>query len=142
MGIFKFDPDKNHVFIRFDLTFALEDTKALDKQLLFAKQILTKKLKDYVDLHGIKIKPHRNSVTTFGIYLRLLDAKADGKKNKECAQIVWPKKTEGLDSSEINDIVKKPMQQARAYANEKYRYLALLSGKPDGKEINLGENIK
>lgn len=129
------------VLIRFDLAAAMVDPRALERQLALARRTLDKRFNDYAALLGHKPSEHRHKVLTFGIYLRLLDALANGKSNVECARILYPERTKGLDSYDVSEYVKHRIQLAREYANERYRYLALLKGKPKGKKgFIIGEN--
>lgn len=127
------------VLIRFDLASAIVDKKALEKQLQLAEKRLRQRLISYASELKITPASHNHKIVTFGIYLRILDLLADKKTDIECAQAIFPKETQGKDSNEVRFHVKNRKTQALSYANIKYRFLALLEGKPKGKEVSLGE---
>ncbi|MBC3919227.1 hypothetical protein H8L32_17175 [Undibacterium sp. CY18W] len=127
------------ILIRFDLNKAITDIKAFDKQLRDAEKILKNRLDKYSEIRGKKPAHFNHSVKTFGIYIRLLDARAAGYKIAQCAQLIEPKKSEGKTTTELRDSVKHRIKQAEEYANYKYMSLPLHSGKPTSKDIYVGE---
>ncbi len=127
------------ILIRFDLNRAMADYKAFEKQLRDAEDRLKKRLDLYSEMRNTKPARINHSVKTFGIYIRLLDARADGNNIAQCAQLIEPKKSEGKTPTELRDSVKHRIKQAEEYANYKYLSLPLHTGKLTSKDIYVGE---
>lgn len=136
--------DGGQVLIRFDLASSLADTQILEKQIRLAEIRLKKRLKSYESKQKREAQVRRHKVGTFGQYLRLLDLRAAGKAQIESGLLVAPKKARRLESKleavgkeDFAPAISKRMNRAIEYANELYRYLAVLKGRPLVKNIPL-----
>lgn len=126
------------VVIRFDLASAINDEKALDKQLRLAEIRLKKHLATYEKRLQMKAAVHKHKALKFGIYIRLLDYMATGKTPLECAKLIFPSKVnEGDTDYFLRQSIKSPISAAKKIANEGYIYLSILRGKPDTKSISV-----
>jgi len=124
------------VLIRFDLASAIDDKKALDKQLRLAEQRIKKRMAAYERVIKRAAEVHKFKAVNFGIYIRLLDHLALNKTPLECAKLVFPSRVkEGRTDNYLRMDVKDPIKAAKKLANEGYRYLSVLTKKPDGKGI-------
>jgi hypothetical protein len=125
------------VMICFDLNAALEDKHALAKQLQLAERRLEQRLKAYAVQQNVTTNRSQPKAFKFGMYLRLLDALADGKTPVECARMLNPQTSADVDSTEARSQVRDQIDAAKRYAGTRYRSLSLLKGKPGGKSIRL-----
>lgn len=136
--------DGGQVLVRFDLASSLADAQILEKQIRLAEIRLKKRLKSYESKKKKEAQVRRHKVGTFGQYLRLLDSQAAGKSQLESGLLVAPKKARRLQSKletvgkeDFAPAINKRIHRAIEYANELYRYLAVLKGRPSVKSIPL-----
>ena len=134
------------VLIRFDLSSALADIHVLEKQIRLADIRLKKCLKSYEAKLKVRSLAKEHSVSTFGHYLRLLDARAAGKTQLEAGLMIAPKKARQLKDprsdttkGSLAPAISKKFRRATEYTTELYRYLAVLKGRPKTKSVPLEE---
>lgn len=124
------------VLVRFNLAPVIKDVKALDKQLRLAERRVKKRLTVYEELIKKEAAVHKHKAMNFGMYIRLLDLMAGGKKPLECAKLIFPSKvSDGRTDHYLRQDIKAPIAAALKLANEGYIYLSVLEGKPEGKGI-------
>lgn len=124
------------VLVRFNLAPVIKDVKALDKQLRLAERRMKKRLAIYEKLIEKEAAVHKHKAINFGMYIRLLDLLAEGKKPLECAKLIFPSKVnDGRTDQYLRQDVKAPIAAALKLADEGYIYLSILKGRPQGKGI-------
>lgn len=138
--------DNGQILVRFDLASSLADAEILKKQIRLTEIRLEKRLKAY----ELKLKKEsqfrRHKVSQFGQYLRLLDLNLAGKSQIYSGLLIAPAKAKKVESElfehgkdNVAPAISKKMRRANEYANELYRYLAVLKGRPSAKDIPLVE---
>lgn len=126
------------VLVRFNLESAIQDIKALEKQLRLAKQRIEKRLSVYEQILNKKAALHKHSVSVFGRYIRLLDLISAGKQPQECAEHIYISRVEiGRKGKYLTPVIDKSIEKAEWFAVEGYRYLSVLKGVPKSKGIPL-----
>lgn len=125
------------VAVRFNLASMIKDKKVLEKQLRLAKLVITRNLALYEKKINKEAKTHKHKGMNFGLYIRLLDCLASNKPPHECSKYIYPNKGKYLTESDLNRLVKDPIEAAKNMASEGYLYLSILKGRPKGKGIPL-----
>jgi hypothetical protein len=130
------------MIIRLDLASAIEHTGAIDKQVIEAVKLIEKNVSDFKSSYKSLSKAHKRQEETFGIYLRLLDLKADKKSNLICGKILLTKKVNsGADNDDLRQDIKQRLRQAKELSTNDYKYLSVRDGAPlEGTVIPLEVN--
>jgi hypothetical protein len=124
------------MLIRFDLNNMLEDRRAYTKQIELAETSIKMNLKKYGELINKKAGIHNHQPSVFGLYIRLLDHRAQGRTYYECAKLLYPEKEKTYGKSEMEQLVSNSIKAANNLAKKGYLYLAL-SEKPNLSVIPL-----
>lgn len=122
------------IVIRFNLEQAIQDRKAIDKQLRLAKQKLEKCLDEYEAQTQIKCIKKDFKPSVFGKYLRALDGASAGMSQPEIASLIFPS-VANADRDKKIEKIKPIIKRAKEISTKEYMHLSVLKGKPEGKRI-------
>jgi hypothetical protein len=122
------------IVIRFDLEQAIQDRKAVDKQLRLAKLKLENSLDEYESQTDRKSTLKEFKPSVFGKCLRALDGMAAGMSQPKIAAQIFPS-VANADRDKKIEKIKPIIRRAREISTNEYLHLSVLKGKPEGKSI-------
>lgn len=128
------------IIIRLDLGAAIEHEGAIEKQINNAMDLIRDYAAQFKSSYPDSSKTHSRKENTFGIYMRLLDLKANKKSNLECGKILLTKKIkDGATNDDLREDIKQRLKQAREISNNDYKYLSVREGGPSAGTVKAFE---